>query len=644
MQKKSRSNFEYICKSVIFAYHASQDQMGLKAYLFSFFLLFYGAFFSVTVAQEDRGMKPFRITFPSDNTDTILYQQSHALIIGVSEYTNGLPQLPGVLKDIEAVKTVLEKVGFSVDTLKNPTKVEMEEGCSKFISKWGNNYENRLLFYYAGHGDKKEMEYGDKKGYLLLSDSPDPHEDSSFLSGAISMVRVKEWATNINAKHALFVLDVCYSGEIFTQYRSSGIPEDISFKCSEPVRQFITAGDDDEQVPDKSTFREQFVEGLNGEADTDKDGFITGIELGEFLAKEVSIITKGAQHPQHGKIDVSSLRKGDFVFKSPQNIYPKITPSIRDERDVTQYGQLDLTTYISGYLYINGIPRVQVNAGQPRLIFLEEGINTITIHGKDTITETVTIVPDRREEFTIGSPKPADYLIEEKREETSSMFPVMVKVKGGSFQMGNNRGSSAERPVHTVLVNDFSISKYEITQKQWREIMGRNPKSLKFKGCDQCPVENVTWKEIQVFLKRLSARMGQTYRLPTEAEWEYAARGGDEDQDYSSFSSSNILEEVAWYSENSSFKTHPVGQKKPNELGLYDMIGNVAEWCNDRFSTDYYQHSPADNPVGPHSGEYRVVRGGSWCDLPHFTMTTSRKGGLPNKRDYSCGFRVCRSK
>ena len=642
MQKNSRSNFEYICKSVIFAYHASQDQMGLKAYLFSFFLLFYGAFFSVAVAQEDRGMKHVRITFSDDDSDTILYQQSHALIIGVSEYTNGLEPLPGVLDDIVAVETVLLNNDFHVEKFLNPTKVQMDSVCSAFIGKYGHQTENRLLFYYAGHGDKRKMSYGGKKGYLLLSDSPDPNKDSSFLSGAISMERVKEWATDINAKHALFVFDVCFSGEIFSIYRST--PEVISFKCSEPVRQFITSGTDEEVVPDKSIFREQFVEGLNGEADNNKDGYITGTELGEFLQDKVSVYSHGAQHPQHGKIIHKGLNKGDFVFEYPQKYYPKITPKVREDREVAQYIQLDVTSYISGYLYVNDKPYTKVNAGHPRLIFVEEGINTITVQGKDTIIETVTIVPGRTDELTIGSPKPADYLIEETREETSSMFPVMVKVKGGSFQMGNNRGSSAERPVHTVSVNDFSISKYEITQKQWRDIMGRNPNSLQFEGCDQCPVENVTWKEIQVFLKRLSARMGQTYRLPTEAEWEYAARGGDEDQSYSSFSGSNILEEVAWFSENSNFKTHPVGQKKPNELGLYDMIGNVAEWCNDRFSADYYQYSPADNPVGPHSGEYRVVRGGSWCDLPRFTMTTSRKGGLPNKSDYSLGFRVCRSK
>ena len=162
----------------------------------------------------------------------------------------------------------------------------------------------------------------------------------------------------------------------------------------------------------------------------------------------------------------------------------------------------------------------------------------------------------------------------------------MVFVQGGSFQMGSNNGQSDEKPVHSVTVSDFYIVKYEVTQKEWRDIMGSNPS--KWKG-DNLPVEKVSWDDVQTFIKKLNAKTGLNYRLPTEAEWEYAARGGNKSNGYK-YSGSNDIGSVAWYASNSGSKTHSVGQKKPNELGIYDMTGNVWEWCNDWYG-DYSSSS-----------------------------------------------------
>jgi formylglycine-generating enzyme required for sulfatase activity len=216
-------------------------------------------------------------------------------------------------------------------------------------------------------------------------------------------------------------------------------------------------------------------------------------------------------------------------------------------------------------------------------------------------------------------------------------MPEMVFVQGGTFQMGSNDGEDYEKPVHTITLNSFYIGKYEVTQKQWREVMGSNPSY--FKDYDQCPVENVSWDDVQEYLKKLNARSGKIFRLPTEAEWEYAVRGGSRSRGYT-YSGSNTLEDVAWYNSNSGSKTHPVGQKQPNELGLYDMTGNVWEWCGDWYDENYYKSSPSSDPKGPSLRTARSLRGGSWHDLSCDCRTAYRGRGSPGHRFDNSGFRL----
>jgi formylglycine-generating enzyme required for sulfatase activity/predicted Ser/Thr protein kinase len=226
-------------------------------------------------------------------------------------------------------------------------------------------------------------------------------------------------------------------------------------------------------------------------------------------------------------------------------------------------------------------------------------------------------------------------------------YHQMVFVKGGTFTMGctseQGRGCwDSEKPTRRVTVGDFYIGKYEVTQKQWRAVMGTSA-SLSdpsyFKNCDDCPVESVSWNDIQEFIKKLNQKTGKKYRLPTEAEWEYAARGGSAGSP-TRYSGSNNIDEVAWYSSNSGSKTHPVGRKKPNELGLYDMSGNVWEWCSDWYGSDYYKNSPQTNPQGPSSGSYRVLRGGSWYSRAQNCRVSDRYSYTPDSRNGISGFRL----
>ena len=215
----------------------------------------------------------------------------------------------------------------------------------------------------------------------------------------------------------------------------------------------------------------------------------------------------------------------------------------------------------------------------------------------------------------------------------------MVKVEAGSFNMGATPEMENpwedEKPVHRVtLTNDYYIGKYEVTQALWQAVMGSNPSH--FKG-DALPVEQVSWNDCQDFISKLNAMTGKRFRLPTEAEWEYVARGGKKSRGYQ-YSGSNTLGDVAWYGDNSGSKTHAVGTKQPNELGIYDMAGNVWEWCQDWY--DSYSSSPQTNPTGAASGSDRVYRGGSWRGSAECCRTSYRYNGTLGGRDDRLGLRL----
>jgi formylglycine-generating enzyme required for sulfatase activity len=210
----------------------------------------------------------------------------------------------------------------------------------------------------------------------------------------------------------------------------------------------------------------------------------------------------------------------------------------------------------------------------------------------------------------------------------------MIKIPSGTFQMGSNE-YEWEQPTHTVTLDSFYMSQYEVTQKQWRDIMGTNPSY--FKDCDNCPVEQVSWDDIQEFLKKLNTQTGKNYRLPTEAEWEYAARGGQK----FNYAGSNNIDNVAWYWDNAGEKTHPVGQKSPNGYGLYDMSGNVWEWCQDVWH-DNYNGAPTNGSAWTSGGNSasRVLRGGSWSSSAGNCRSAFRLGNTPDDRSNSGGFRI----
>ena len=231
-------------------------------------------------------------------------------------------------------------------------------------------------------------------------------------------------------------------------------------------------------------------------------------------------------------------------------------------------------------------------------------------------------------------------------EEEQPLSPViktlignMVLVEGGTFIMGatDNQKADAEsdeKPVHKVTLSSYKIGKYEVTQEEWSAVMDQNP--AHFKGA-RLPIENVSWDDCQKFIRKLNDMTGMTFRLPTEAEWEYAARGGNQSRGYK-YAGSNSVDSVAWFRGNSGNHSHEVGQKKPNELGLYDMSGNVYELCQDwkgRYTTSAQQ-----NPQGSDEGTHRVNRGGRWCGGKGACRVSDRSMCQPTDRFYHLGMRL----
>ena len=216
---------------------------------------------------------------------------------------------------------------------------------------------------------------------------------------------------------------------------------------------------------------------------------------------------------------------------------------------------------------------------------------------------------------------------------------TMVGVKGGTFTMGGTaeQGSdvySNDKPTHQVTLSDYYIGETEVTQELWKAVMGSNPSY--FSGTN-LPVEQVSWDDCQTFITKLNQLTGKKFRLPTEAEWEYAARGGQKSRGYK-YAGSNTLSNVAWYTDNSSSNIHPVKQKQANELGLYDMSGNVLEWCQDWYG--WYSSNAQTNPTGSSSGSGRVLRGGSWGNSASSCRVAYRGNYSPGTRDFFLGFRV----
>jgi sulfatase modifying factor 1 len=607
---------------------------------------------------------------PSKTQSTSAEGTSWFLGIGINEYQH-FPPLRNAVKDVEDVVRVLqdrydvapENTLTIFDT--EATRRNIIRTLDRLQRKVGP--KDKLIVYYSGHGHLNKFS---GKGYWIPTNA-EQDDTAAYIRNST----IREYVDDIKSLHTLLISDSCFSGALFvrgTQRSSAAIQELANI----PSRWALCSGRHDEEVYDgkpgeNSPFAESIIDTLR---DNRRKEYNV-IKLIDRVVEQTRSNYK--QMPEGNPLFGVGHKGGQYVFRLRWDEEEAKNDGLSLEEEADWKKATDQHT-INAYIkyrgkYPNGHYRAQALAAIEELeekkaweiakrrdsIFHYE--NYLEKYPNGKYSQEAASARDQLlkeySDFSDSHKKPVP------KKETKRTFkpdvsnknldPVikklqadMVLVEGDTFTMGwhnkerDGNGYDWEKPAHEVTLDDFYIGRYEVTQAQWRAVMGSDPPELHNKGCDKCPVERVSWNDIQDFLKKLNNLTGENYRLPTEAEWEFAARGGNQTQGYL-YSGSNDLDEVGWYRDNSNSKTHPVGQKKANELGLFDMSGNVWEWCQDWYGD--YPSTAQQNPKGPESGSNRVLRGGGWDYYPRGCRAAYRGDGGLTVRNGSLGFRLARS-
>ena len=600
-----------------------------------------------------------RIDVRTQTGETIpLYQQSHALLIGISDYTNGWSDLTAIPGELAEVKRALEANGFNVELQFNLDSVGLNNAFKNFIDKYGYEAENRLLFFFSGHGDTL-----DDEGYLVPADAPNSKLDPiGFKRKALSMIDILAWSRKMDAKHALFLFDSCFSGTVFKTKSLPTVPPAITRATQLKVRQYITAGDAGQEVPAKSTFTPMFVDALNyRKGDLNKDGYITGAELGLHLSQELPNYIDN-QNPQYGKIRDYSLSQGDFVFQlaSVPTVSDTVAPILPQSPAKVRLS-VKPTPSDALIRIMNIVPVYQPG------IELEPGRYDIEVSKPDYVTyrqwheleagdqvlniELVSSVPSLSSpaNITLSDSTPRSRSLQDSLK-YGGKGPEMVLIKGGCYQMGSPRdeeGRDSDEEQHDVCVEDFYIGKYEVTFAEYdafAEATGRKKPGDEGWGRENRPVINVSWFDAVAYLEWLSEQTGKQYRLPTEAEWEYAARAGTP----TPYHFGNTINTSQANFGGSLGRTVPVGQYEANDWDLHETAGNVSEWVQDCWHNSY-KGAPVDGSAWEEEDCYtsrpshrHVARGGAWSDVPGYLRSAFRGRGPSGASNESLGFRVTR--
>jgi len=560
-----------------------------------------------------------------------------ALFFAVNQYKNWGP-LKYPISEAEAIaKDLHDLYGFDTLIVRNPTKAEIKAKIDFYRSKIYAK-DAQLFIYFSGHGEFVEET---KEGFFIPKEGEkkDPSQDSY-----LSYLRLKQWITTLPCNHILLSIDACFSGTFDDDIALKGDPgvrpntgdwrEQFIQQSLEYRSRWFMASGAKVRTPDKSAFAQQFLAALRGLGGDDK--LLSFTELWSYIQRanpKPCAATFGDHQPG-----------GDFLFV--------LQKSARS--DVDNWNEAKAINTIAGYeAYITKCqnkPCDFVDAADAKITTLRES----------------------------QKPTKPDY---------------MVLITGGTFQMGSEDGETDEKPVHKVTISDFYLAKYEVTVAEFRAFMEANPdyetdaekegSSYGYEGtewksipgrnwrhdpegnpaADNHPVINVSWNDATAYCAWMNQKTGKSYRLPTEAEWEYAAGNGSRHTKYSwgndapsGKNGGNVADEtkrpadgVGWTTKFEGYNdgywfTAPVGAYNANNFGLFDMTGNVWEWCSDWYGSDYYKNSPASNPIGPSSGSDRGLRGGSWDSDPQDCRVAVRYNSAPGDRGDSLGFRLARTK
>jgi|GEM_PF-3663585 len=487
-----------------------------------------------------------------------------ALVLGNAAYQSQTP-LTNTLKDADSMALALRACGFEVLLYKNANLEQMDCCITDLNNKLRQSKYEAAVFYYSGHGLQVE---GDN--YLVPVDARlSEIYDVKYLT--LSAQRILDMMEASKVPTKILLLDACRDNPFSKRWKSVD---------------------------------SEYEQGLA--AMSAPDGTFIGF----------------AASPGKQSSDGGMLGNGVYTKAILKHIR---TPGLTIDELFTRVAAS--TRELIGK--ISGVQIPFKNSSlSANFYFLPPKIgvkNEVADRDGDGVLDKVDVCPDRVGPASNGGcPVLTDTGKKEKAELTTDVYAgTFVLVKGGTFKMGFESGQA----MHNATLSDYYIGETEITQAQWEELMGKE--KWPHENCDNCPVDNVSWEGIQRFIIRLNIRCGGTYyRLPTEAEWEFAARGGRQSKAYT-YAGSNNIDTVAWYHGNSGGKTHPVKGKMPNELGLYDMSGNVREWCSDWYGP--YSSEAQTNPTGAVTGVNHVDRGGSWYNLS-YNCTVARRVLSKEKR------------